>query len=99
MQFPGYWVDGRGDQIRVTSYVFDETELTEDSNWKLALQNEDKELPHGFVRPVDMLAEVCRRMSDAERPGPLSSGSKSFYVSDVESLRLLVLDVINNLDP
>jgi hypothetical protein len=98
MQFPGFWVYGHGDQIEVSRYVFDETELTEASNWKMALQNEAPELAHGFVRTIDMLVDVCRRMGGADAQGPLASHSESFSVSDVESLRLLVLDVIDELD-
>ena len=64
----------------------------------MALQNEAPELAHGFVRTIDMLVDVCRRMGGADAQGPLSSHSESFSVSDVESLRLLVLDVIDELD-
>jgi hypothetical protein len=98
MRFPGFWVTGRGDHISVSRYVFDETELSDVSGWNRAWQNEDPELPHGFVRPTDMLIEVCRRMGPDDAPVPLSSYSESCSVSDIDSFRILVLQVLTDLD-
>jgi hypothetical protein len=36
MRIPGFWVAGRGSHISVERYVFDETELSDASDWKRA---------------------------------------------------------------
>jgi hypothetical protein len=62
MRFPGFWVANDGGPVRVSTYVFDDTELSDHSNWKEAWQNEDPGLPHGFVDPLAALQEICRRL-------------------------------------
>ena len=66
MRFPGYWLEGTGADVTVQPYVFDDTELPEGSDWKEANQNDDPEHPHGFIDPIAMLREVCRRVLDAQ---------------------------------
>lgn len=67
MQFPGWWVDGDTDSVTITRAVFDDTELSESSDWKMAHQNDDGALAHGFVDEDDMLAEVRRRLGLREQ--------------------------------
>ena len=67
MQFPGWWVGGDQDSVTITRAIFDDTELSESSNWKKAHQNEDESLAHGFVEERDMLLEVRRRLGLLEQ--------------------------------
>lgn len=41
MQFPGYWISNKVTYITIVHSIFDETELTPESNWKEAWQNID----------------------------------------------------------
>ncbi len=67
MQFPGWWVGGDSDRITITKAIFDDTELSESSNWKKAHQNDDASFAHGFVEERDMLLEVRRRLGLLEQ--------------------------------
>ncbi len=61
MRFPGFWVDGIGADVCVKPDVFDETEVSPESGWKRAYQNEDANGPSGFVDPLGMHQDVpCR---------------------------------------
>lgn len=60
MQFPGWWVEGDQNSVRISRHMFDETELSEKSDWREAHQNEDPAAPHGFT-------EWSAALSDAER--------------------------------
>lgn len=62
MQFPVWWVGGDRDSVTIIRAAFDDTELSESSNWKKAHQNVDDSLAHGFVEERDMLVEVRRRL-------------------------------------
>lgn len=70
MKFPGSWVSGFGASVRVEPTVFDETDLSERSDWKEALQNEDADAPHGFVDEQAVEREVNRRRFAFEELGP-----------------------------
>lgn len=63
MQFPGYWISGDANNILITRHNFDDTELSEASDWKETHQNVDASLPHGFVRWSDALADIERRLN------------------------------------
>lgn len=63
MQFSGYWISGDANEIVITRHSFDDTELSETSDWKEAHQNSDASLPHGFVRWSDALADIERRLN------------------------------------
>ena len=43
MQFTGYWVSLNGTSVTIDQAIFDETELTPESNWKEAWQNIDSD--------------------------------------------------------
>ena len=65
MKFQGYWVASQDSKLSVSPAEFDETDLTEASNWTEAHQNEDPTLPHGFTDPGRVLAEVAARWLSA----------------------------------
>ena len=62
MRFPEFYIDGQGDDVSLKFAFFDDTELTPESNWKLAYQNGDKGWPSGFVEPLEALRDVCERI-------------------------------------
>lgn len=96
MIFPGYWVSGFGDQVAVSRGAFRDTELSDTSDWKRAWQNEDPQSPHGFVNPLEMLADVCRRLSPRGQNEPLPAFPSVLKLSGEENLRLLVLYAITD---
>lgn len=99
MRFPGYWVDGEGASVTVERYVFDDTELSPESAWKEAYQNEDPSASNGFVDPQAMLTDVCRRLLKGEGPGSSDASegnirdSEPMLISSVHDLARLVLRV------
>lgn len=62
MKFDGYWVSKVDGTVNVIAGEFDETELTEVSNWTEAMQNEEPTYPHGFIDPMAMLHSVCQKL-------------------------------------
>lgn len=62
MQFPGWWVEGDEKGVKITPYMFDDTELSETSDWTEAHQNDDPRLPHGFVAWDSTVADVRKRL-------------------------------------
>lgn len=98
MRFPGYWVEGTGTSVTVRSCAFDDTELSESSDWKEAHQNEDPATRHGYVEPLAMLREVCRRVLDGQPtdlnfPEP-SEDAAAVKIDNAEQLARLVLRVV-----
>ncbi len=96
MQFPGYWVGGAGNDVEVVRTIFDETELSDKSNWQEAWQNEDSAEDHGYVDPLSMLHDISRRVA-----GKLTSdeievmradmrGKMVFSVKSLEDLARLI---------
>lgn len=63
MQFPGYWVSCADGRTMVNAHTFDETELSDASDWTEAWQNEDPSCPQGHIDPLAMLHAVCRSMA------------------------------------
>lgn len=63
MQFQGFWISGDSKEVAIVPAVFDETELSEASDWKQAHQNVDPELPHGFVEWEHALVDVDSRLA------------------------------------
>lgn len=62
MQFPGWWVDGDKKGVKIVPQIFDETELSEASDWREADQNEDPDVPHGYVDWDAAIADARRRL-------------------------------------
>lgn len=96
MQFPGYWVSENNGQTFVHRDVFDETDLSDHSNWTEAWQNDEPAYLHGFVDPLKMLHAVCEKVA-----GPLTeavsntihnqlSSDDAYKVSSIEDLARLV---------
>jgi len=63
MKFYGCWVSGNKSKVVVMPAEFDDTDLSEVSNWKEAHQNEEPKLPHGFVNWNDAVANMERRLN------------------------------------
>ena len=63
MRFWGYWVSAERGKIEVTAGEFDETELSDHSDWKEAWQNEDPDDAHGFLDPLTMLHDISKRIT------------------------------------
>ncbi len=62
MQFPGWWVSGDASGVTLTPNVFDDTELSEASDWKEAHQNEDPDQPHGYIEWDKAVLDMRRRL-------------------------------------
>ncbi len=62
MKFDGYWVSKVDGTVSVIAGEFDETELTQESDWTEAMQNEEPTYPHGFIKPLAMLHSVCQKL-------------------------------------
>lgn len=98
MQFPGFWVDGRGSEVSVRSYAFDETELSSHSNWTQAYQNEDPNEPAGFLDPAQTLQEVAQRVLASDdgaqsvemAQARLASGDP-LHIGTTQELAMLIL--------
>lgn len=61
MQIPGYWVSGFGENVTVEPTVFDDTELSEPSEWREAWENDDPAAAHGFVERSAAIEDALRR--------------------------------------
>jgi hypothetical protein len=96
MQFPGYWVGGSGNDIEVVRTFFDETELSNTSNWQEAWQNEDPAEDHGYVDPLSMLHDVSRRIVSQLSSDELDAlradmrDGRAFAVKSLEDLARLI---------
>lgn len=75
MRHTGFWISGDDKQTVINRYTFDDTELSESSEWKEAHQNEDVSLPHGFVRWEDALVNIERRLKGEIASSPLVGGN------------------------
>lgn len=62
MQFPGFTVAGDENRVIICPTLFDETELSERSDWRETHQNANANLTHGYVRWGDALADIERRL-------------------------------------
>ena len=65
MKFSGYWVSAKDGVVTALPDVFDETDLTAESNWTEAHQNEDPTRPAGYVDPARILAETGLKLLEA----------------------------------
>lgn len=65
MQFPGWWVFGLGSKVLVLPTVFDDTELSEKSDWTEAHENGELDSDgDGFTYqvPEAVLNNICDRI-------------------------------------
>ena len=63
MRFGGYWVSAERDNLEVVVGEFDDTDLSDHSDWTEAWQNEDPGYAHGFLDPLTMLHDLSKRIT------------------------------------
>lgn len=66
MQFRGWWVSGDSSGVSITPHTFDEVELSEDSNWREAVQNQDPSSHHGYIDWDSAIDDAKRRLGIEE---------------------------------
>ncbi len=96
MQFSGFWVSQSEQDVIVTRTAFDETDLSDTSNWTEAWQNEDPTHPHGFIDPLAMLQDVCVQLvgelieSDRAEVSASLSSTDGCVIRSIEDLARLI---------
>ena len=96
MRFWGYWVSAERDDLEVVAGEFDDTDLSDHSDWKEAWQNEDPEYAHGFLDPLTMLHDLSKRITGEIDAGDLEAAAAKFWdgtpfpVNDLEALARLI---------
>ena len=96
MRFPGYWVSEDEGKIEVSVAEFDDTDLSDHSDWKEAWQNEDSEYPHGFIDPLTMLHAISKRIVgdiDAAQLDEIAANFREgspYRVNDLQDLARLI---------
>lgn len=102
MRFDGYWVSADTSNLEVCIGDFDDTDLSVESDWKEAWQNEDPEYAHGFLDPLTMLQDVSKRIIGEMSPADLQGAAAKFrdgiplQVGDLEGLARLIQLLIPN---
>jgi hypothetical protein len=100
MKFHGYWVSKETGKISVTSGEFDDTELSDHSDWKEAWQNADPDAAHGFLDPLAMLHDISKRIVGNIYAAGLDEAATNFHdgapcpVDDLQDLARLIQLVI-----
>ena len=82
MKFPGCWVSEKNGTVFVVPDVFDETDLSEKSNWTETHQNEDHSFPAGYVDPARLLFAVGLKLLEANPD--LSKAVTEFNVKEMK---------------
>lgn len=96
MRFGGYWVSAVRGKIEVTAGEFDDTDLSDHSDWKEAWQNEDPDYPHGFLDPLTMLHDVSKKIVGGIDAAELEAAAAKFRegtpcpVNDLQDLAMLI---------
>ena len=91
MKFAGAWISKLPGGVRVDFATFDETDLTETSNWKEAHQNADPCLPAGYIDPARIVADVGRGLLAARPELRATSGEGSLEIRTLEDYGRLCL--------
>lgn len=105
MRFDGYWVSADATDLEVCIGDFDDTDLSVQSDWKEAWQNEDPEYAHGFIDPLTMLQDVSKRIIGEMSPADLQDAAAKFrdgiplQVGDLQGLARLIQLLIPNALP
>ena len=105
MRFNGYWVSADASNLEVSIGDFDDTDLSDHSDWKEAWQNEDPEYAHGFLDPLTMLQDVSKRIIGEMSPAELQDAAAKFrdgiplQVGDLQGLARLIQLLIPNALP
>ena len=100
VRFRGYWVSAVQGKIEVVAGEFDDTELSEQSGWTEALQNEDHNHPHGFLDPLTMLHDLSKKIAGEIDADELELAATRFRqgapcpVNDIEDLARLIQLII-----
>ena len=98
MRFPGFWINGVGADVTLQFAFFDDTELTPESNWKLAYQNGDEGWPSGFVEPLEALRDVCARVGrrNGSREEPTDPGAgDTVHIRGMDDLARVALHLLD----
>ncbi|MGE8143273.1 hypothetical protein ACQKOE_14960 [Novosphingobium sp. NPDC080210] len=96
MRFGGYWVSAVQGKIEVTAGEFDDTELSDRSDWQEAWQNEDPDYPHGFLDPLTMLHDISKKIAGELDAEELEVAAAKFRegtpcpVTDLQDLAMLI---------
>ncbi len=105
MRFDGYWVSADASSLEVSVGDFDDTDLSDYSDWKEAWQNEDPEYAHGFLDPLTMLQDISKRIIGEMSPADLQDAAAKFrdgmpiQVGDLQGLARLIQLLIPNALP
>jgi hypothetical protein len=105
MRFDGFWVSADPSKLEVCIGEFDDTELSVESDWREAWQNEDPEYAHGFLDPLTMLQDVSKRIIGEMSPAELQDAAAKFrdgiplQVGDLQGLARLIQLLIPNALP
>ena len=65
MRFSGCWLSAKGGVVFAVPDEFDDTDLTAESNWTEAHQNEEPTYPAGYVDPARILSEAGIKLLEA----------------------------------
>jgi len=96
VRFSGYWVSSDQGKIEVSAREFDDTDLSDHSDWKEAWQNEDPEFAHGYLDPLTMLHDVSMKITGGINPVDLEAAADNFRngvplsVKDLQDLATLI---------
>ncbi len=96
MRFGGYWVSAERDNLEVAAGEFDDTDLSDHSDWTEAWQNEDPEYAHGFLDPLTMLHDLSKRITgeidarDLEAAAAKFREGTPFPVNDLKAIATLI---------
>jgi hypothetical protein len=105
MRFGGYWVSAERDNLEVAAGEFDDTDLSDHSDWTEAWQNEDPEYAHGFLDPLTMLHDLSKRITgeidarDLEAAAAKFREGTPFLVNDLEAIATLIQLLIPKVLP
>ena len=95
MRFSGFWVSPPAEVVSVTPAEFDDTELSQSSNWTEANENDEPFGPAGYIDPGRLIAEVGLRLLQKD-PGLVArvlrgASAGEFEVHSAEDFGLLCL--------
>lgn len=96
VRFGGYWVSAERDNLEVSAGEFDDTDLSDHSDWTEAWQNEDPEYAHGFVDPLTMLHDLSKKIAGELDAKELEVAAAKFRegipcpVNDLQDLARLI---------
>lgn len=96
MRFDGFWVTNDQGKVEVSAGEFDDTDLSDHSDWQEAWQNEDPEFAHGFIDPLSMLHNVSEKIIGKVDEDELTKAKIEFWegapvsVNDLHELAMLI---------